>query len=186
MSYPTLPLLLLGLLTLVGASPLPASPLFKDAQLTVDLIAEPRPIEPGKPFTIGLRFRPEPGWHIYWKNPADSGMAPTVQWKLPEGYTAGPLQFPLPEKILAPPLVTYGYEMETLLLAEITPPTGQPLPAKIKIGADLDWLVCKEICLPGKASLDLNVSSLTLWPTQPCLSCFRNIVTGKQIGRAHV
>jgi thiol:disulfide interchange protein DsbD len=141
------------------ASSLAAAPLFKDAQLTVDLIAEPKPIEPGKPFTVGLRFRPEPGWHIYWKNPGDSGMAPTVQWKLPEGYTAGPLQFPLPEKILAPPLVTYGYEMETLLLAEITPPAGQPLPPKIKIGADLDWLVCKEICLPGKASLDLNVSS---------------------------
>jgi len=159
MSCPTLPALLLGLLALAGTSPLSAGPLFKDAQLTVDLIAEPKPIEPGKPFTVGLRFRPEPGWHIYWKNPGDSGMAPTVQWKLPEGYTAGPLQFPLPEKILAPPLVTYGYEMETLLLTEITPPAGQPLPAKIKIGADLDWLVCKEICLPGKASLDLNVSS---------------------------
>ena len=49
--------------------------------------------------------------------------------------------------------------METLILTKITPPAGQPLPAKIKIGADLDWLVCKEICLPGKASLDLNVSS---------------------------
>ena len=86
-------------------------------------------------------------------------MAPSVQWKLPEGYTVGPLQFPLPEKILAPPLVTYGYEMETLLLTEITPPVGQPVPAKIKIAADLDWLVCKEICLPGQASLDLNASS---------------------------
>jgi len=159
MACPTLPLLLLGLLALAGASPLSAGPLFKDAQLTVDLIAEPKPIEPGKPFTVGLRFRPEPGWHIYWKNPGDSGMAPSVQWKIPEGYTAGPLHFPLPEKILAPPLVTYGYEMETLILAEITPPAGQPLPAKIKIGADLDWLVCKEICLPGKAILDLNVSS---------------------------
>jgi thiol:disulfide interchange protein len=157
MASPILPTLVLGLLGF--ANFLAAAPLFKDAQLTVDLIAEPKPIEPGKPFTVGLRFRPEPGWHIYWKNPGDSGMAPTVQWKLPEGYTAGPLQFPLPEKILAPPLVTYGYEMETLILAEITPPAGQPLPPKIKIGADLDWLVCKEICLPGKASLDFNVSS---------------------------
>ncbi|MEY5062631.1 MAG: hypothetical protein RLZZ112_595, partial [Verrucomicrobiota bacterium] len=157
MACPILPTLVLGLLGF--ANFLAAAPLFKDAQLTVDLIAEPKPIEPAKPFTVGLRFRPEPGWHIYWKNPGDSGMAPTVQWKLPEGYTAGPLQFPLPEKILAPPLVTYGYEMETLILAEITPPAGQPLPAKIKIGADLDWLVCKEICLPGKASLDFNVSS---------------------------
>ncbi len=157
MASPTLPALALGLLAF--ANFLSAAPLFKDAQLTVDLIAEPKPVEPGKPFTVGLRFRPEPGWHIYWKNPGDSGMAPSVTWKLPEGYTAGPLQFPLPEKILLPPLVTYGYEMETLILAEITPPAGQPLPAKIKIGADLDWLVCKEICLPGKASLDLGVSS---------------------------
>ena len=145
---------LLGLPTV-----LPAAPLFKDAQLTVDLIAEPKPIEPGRPFTVGLRFRPEPGWHIYWKNPGDSGMAPAVTWKLSEGYTAGPLQFPFPEKILAPPLVTYGYEMETLFLAEITPPAGQPVATKIRIAADLDWLVCKEICLPGKASLDLSVSS---------------------------
>ena len=157
MASPTLPALALGLLAL--ANFLSAAPLFKDAQLTVDLIAEPKPVEPGKPFTVGLRFRPEPGWHIYWKNPGDSGMAPSVTWKLPEGYTAGPLQFPLPEKILLPPLVTYGYEMETLILAEITPPAEQPLPAKIKIGADLDWLVCKEICLPGKASLDLGVPS---------------------------
>jgi thiol:disulfide interchange protein DsbD len=157
MSCPILPTLVLGFLGL--ANLLAAAPLFKDAQLTVDLLAEPQPIQPGKPFTVGLRFRPEPGWHIYWKNPGDSGMPPTVQWKLPEGYTAGPLQFPLPEKILAPPLVTYGYEMETLLLAEIIPPAGQPLPAKIKIGATLDWLVCKEICLPGRANLDLNLSS---------------------------
>ena len=155
------PTLLTALLAVFfGLAPgLPAAPLFKDAQLTVDLIAEPKPMKPGQVFTVGLRFRPEPGWHIYWKNPGDSGMAPTVTWQLPEGYTAAPLQFPLPEKILAPPLVTYGYEMETLLLAEITPPAGQPLPAKIRIAADLEWLVCKEICLPGKASLDLNITS---------------------------
>ena len=151
--------LLLGLITLLGPENLGAAPIFKDAQLTVDLIAEPKPIEHGQPFTVGLRFRPEPGWHIYWQNPGDSGMAPSVQWKLPPGYTAGPLQFPLPEKILVPPLVSYGYELETLLLAEITPPAGQPLPPKVQIGADLDWLVCKEICLPGKASLTLTLST---------------------------
>ena len=159
MACPTPLALLLGLVTLLGPASLVAAPVFQDAQLKVDLISEPKPIEPGRPFTVGLRFQPKPGWHIYWKNPGDSGMAPSVQWKLPPGYTAGPLQFPLPEKILLPPLISYGYELETLLLAEITPPAGQPLPPKFQIGADLDWLVCKEICLPGKASLDLNVSS---------------------------
>jgi len=157
MARPTL----LGVLLAVflGPLPLPAAPLFKDAQLAVDLLSEPKALEPGRPFTVALRFRPEPGWHIYWKNPGDSGLPPSIVWKLPEGYTAGPLQFPQPEKILAPPLVSYGYETETLLLAEITPPAGKPIPPKIQIAANLDWLVCKEICLPGKASLDLAVPS---------------------------
>lgn len=157
MTCPTLPALLLALLACLGINPVSAAPLFKDAQLTVDLIAEPKPYVPGQPFTVGLRFQPEPGWHIYWKNPGDSGMEPSVQWKLPPGYTAGPLQFPFPEKILVPPLVSYGYETETVLLAEITPPSDLILPRKLPIAVNLEWLVCKEICLPGKASLDLTV-----------------------------
>ncbi|NBT91050.1 MAG: hypothetical protein EBT50_09560, partial [Verrucomicrobia bacterium] len=157
MVCPTLPTLLLVLLICLGISPVSAAPLFKDAQLTVDLIAEPKPYLPGRPFTVGLRFRPEPGWHIYWKNPGDSGMAPSVNWRLPQGYTTGPLQFPFPEKIIVPPLVSYGYETETVLLAEITPPADLILPKKLPIAVDLEWLVCKEICLPGKASLDLTV-----------------------------
>jgi len=152
---------LLTLLAALAPVSLPAAPLHKDAQLTVDLLAEPKPVKASQSFTVGLRFQPQPGWHIYWKNPGDSGMAPAVTWKLPEGYTAGPLQFPRPEKILTPPLVSYGYEMETMLLAEITPPAGQPVPGQIRIAADLDWLVCKEACLPGKAGLDFTV------PAQP-------------------
>ncbi|NDC00300.1 MAG: hypothetical protein EBZ83_02615 [Verrucomicrobia bacterium] len=141
----------------LGPASLAAAPVFQDAQLKVDLISEPKPILPGQPFTVGLRFQPKPGWHIYWKNPGDSGMAPSVKWRLPQGYTAGPLHFPFPEKILAPPLVSYGYETETVLLTEITPPSDLILPRKLPIAVDVEWLVCKEICLPGKASLDLTV-----------------------------
>jgi len=90
-------------------------------------------------------------------------MPPSVSWQLPPGFSAGPLQFPLPERILTPPLVSYGYEHETLLLTEITPPTDwQPGPLTLK--AELDWLVCQEACLPGHASLDLNLPSP--FPTQ--------------------
>ena len=157
MACPTPVALLLGLIPLLGPASLAAAPVFQDAQLKVDLISEPKPILPGQPFTVGLRFQPKPGWHIYWKNPGDSGMAPSVKWRLPQGYTAGPLHFPFPEKILAPPLVSYGYETETVLLTEITPPSDLILPRKLPIAVDVEWLVCKEICLPGKASLDLTV-----------------------------
>ncbi|NCZ97019.1 thiol:disulfide interchange protein, partial [bacterium] len=90
MACPTPVALLLGLIPLLGPASLAAAPVFQDAQLKVDLISEPKPILPGQPFTVGLRFQPKPGWHIYWKNPGDSGMAPSVKWRLPQGYTAGP------------------------------------------------------------------------------------------------
>ena len=138
-----------------------AAPVAQTPQVTVDLLAEPKSMEAGKPITLGLRFRPVPGWHIYWENPGDSGLPPSVTWKLPAGWTAGELQFPFPEKILVPPLVSYGYEQETLLLTTFTIPDYEKIPSSFPIEADIEWLVCKETCLPGKAHLNLTI------PTQP-------------------
>jgi len=141
------------------ACPLWAGSIAKTPQLTVDLVAEPTPIISGKTVTLALRFNPVPGWHIYWKNPGDSGLPPSVTWKLPPGWTAGPLQFPFPEKILLPPLVSYGYEQETLLLTTFTIPDYEKIPSSFPIEADIEWLVCKETCLPGKAHLNLTLST---------------------------
>jgi len=144
---------------LIFACPLWAGSIAKTPQLTVDLVAEPTPIISGKTVTLALRFNPVPGWHIYWKNPGDSGLPPSVTWKLPPGWTAGPLQFPFPEKILLPPLVSYGYEQETLLLTTFTIPDYEKIPSSFPIEADIEWLVCKETCLPGKAHLNLTLST---------------------------
>jgi thiol:disulfide interchange protein DsbD len=141
------------------ACPLWAGSIAKTPQLTVDLVAEPAPFIPGKTVTVALRLIPVPGWHIYWVNPGDSGLPPSVTWKLPSGWTAGPLQFPFPEKILLPPLVSYGYEQETLLLTTFTIPDYEKIPSSFPIEADVDWLVCKETCLPGKAHLNLTLST---------------------------
>jgi len=144
---------------LMFACPLWASSIAKTPQLTVDLVAEPTPIISGKTVTLALRFIPAPGWHIYWKNPGDSGLPPSVTWKLPPGWTDGPLQFPFPERILLPPLVSYGYEQETLLLTTFTIPDYEKIPSSFPIEADIEWLVCKETCLPGKAHLNLTLST---------------------------
>lgn len=141
------------------ACPLWAGSIAKTPQLTVELIAEPTPIISGKTLTVALRLIPVPGWHIYWKNPGDSGLPPSVTWKLPSGWTAGPLQFPFPEKILLPPLVSYGYEQETLLLTTFTIPDYEKIPSSFPIEADVEWLVCKETCLPGKTHLNLTLST---------------------------
>ena len=145
------------LLSLFFAASLQANPLARTPQLTVELIPVPLPPSSGQSFTVGLRFLPKPGWHIYASNPGDSGLPPSVDWKLPPGFSASALQFPFPHKILAPPLVSYGYTDETILLTQITPPSTWPKGKSFTLRAQLDWLVCKEACLPGSATLSLTL-----------------------------
>ena len=119
--------------------------------VTTDLVAETRTIEAGRPFWVGLRMRMDEHWHTYWVNPGDSGMATTIAWELPPGFSAGPIQWPTPQKLPTPGLMTYGFEGEILLMAEITPPASLPVGGRVRIGAQAEWLVCKEACIPGEA-----------------------------------
>jgi thiol:disulfide interchange protein DsbD len=67
--------------------------------VAVSLIAETRSIVPGRSFHVALRQQIEPGWHTYWLNPGDSGLPTTIEWSLPQDFKAGPILWPLPERI---------------------------------------------------------------------------------------
>jgi thiol:disulfide interchange protein DsbD len=103
----------------------------------------------------GLYFKLEPGWHIYWKNAGDSGEPPHIKWTLPDGITAGPLKFPAPKRLPLGPLMDFGYEDEVLF------PFNFHVAQRVKAGpvtllAKVDWLVCREVCIPGKAELEVQ------------------------------
>ncbi len=121
------------------------------------LVAENTSIRAGEPFWVGLHLRMQAGWHTYWKNPGDSGLATRITWTLPEGFTAGTLVWPYPERMPSGPLMSYGYDGDVLLLVEITPPekvSGQA----VSLAARADWLECAEECLPGRANLTVSLS----------------------------
>jgi thiol:disulfide interchange protein DsbD len=101
-------------------------------------------------------MRMRAGWHTYWKNPGDAGLPLRIQWRLPEGFSAGPIQWPVPERIPAGTIMSYGYEREVLLPIEITPP-NRIAADSVTIAGTFDWLECKEACLPGSAVLDLTL-----------------------------
>jgi DsbC/DsbD-like thiol-disulfide interchange protein len=111
-------------------------------------------VQPGRPLTVGIRLEMEKGWHTYWRNPGDSGLATRVRWQLPAGFTAGELRWPYPTAFASGPLVSYGYEHEVLLPVELSVPSsvGQ---AEVRIAARVDWLECQEACLPGRADVSL-------------------------------
>lgn len=149
------PILLAAAALLAVACPAPAQ-MYKGVELVkADLITDAPEIVAGKPFTVGLRLRIAPHWHTYWEYSGDAGLPTRIEWKLPEGFQAGPLQWPVPEQIDSPgDIVNYGYSNETVLLTEITPPAKLPA-GNLQIGATADWLVCEELCIPGKAELQL-------------------------------
>ncbi len=129
--------------------------------METELVVETTSIKPGQPFWAGLRMKMDEHWHTYWRNPADSGLPTEIHWALPEGFQAGEINWPYPQKIVLDILASYGYEGETLLLVEITPPADLEAGGTVDIGAYASWLVCAEICLPGESGYQVTLPVAT-------------------------
>jgi thiol:disulfide interchange protein DsbD len=124
---------------------------------TVELITEDQAIVPGESFDVAIRFKLDPHWHIYWKNPGASGLATTIDWTLPEGIEAGEIQWPVPERIELEGMVNYGYEGEAVLIVTMQAADTLAVGEELTLKADLFWLICKEVCLPGDASVEVSL-----------------------------
>lgn len=128
----------------------------KGPHITVTLIADQDSIAPGSTFTLGVIFDPEPGWHIYWKNPGDSGLAPRFAWQSSGGIAVSSPLWPYPNKIAVGPLVNYGYDKVTIPFpATLSAPP--PRATSTSVMLSLQYLVCKDECLPGEAQLELQL-----------------------------
>jgi thiol:disulfide interchange protein DsbD len=132
---------------------------------TVNLITASSSVEPQRPFCAGLHFHLEPGWHIYWTNPGDSGEPPRIRWNLPAGFQAGPLLWPKPSRIEDHSLIDFGYQNDVLLPVEITVPGTARVGSSVQLDGTVSWLVCREICVPGHADLTLTLPVRNVAPS---------------------
>ncbi len=124
----------------------------------VTLLADVKSIQPGVPFTVGVLMKMDKGWHTYWQNAGEAGLPTEIAWTLPEGFTAGEIQWPLPHKYNeSGDVLTYGYETETMLLAEVTPPTALATGTNVTLKAKVRWLECETLCVPGSADVALTL-----------------------------
>lgn len=129
------------------------------SHVKVELLQEEGTVQAGHPFWVALHLNLEEGWHVYWKNPGDAGMPLQVEWKLPAGYEAGPLQWPFPEKFTVSDMVGFGYKGEVTLLSQITPPKTIDTAEKAALLAEVNWLVCSPLtCQPGSATASLPLT----------------------------
>ncbi|RYZ63482.1 MAG: protein-disulfide reductase, partial [Proteobacteria bacterium] len=116
-------------------------------QATVSLISEREAVSPGEMMKLGIYFQIKPEWHIYWKNPGDSGLPPRVEMSSdPEGSEFSDLIFPRPERIPFKTQMNFGYEREALLFIDWKVPESATPGSSITVDAKLKWLICKEEC----------------------------------------
>lgn len=116
--------------------------------VVVRLISEVRTIAAGKKFYLGLHLQHPPGSHTYWKYPGIVGLATTVKWDLPAGFTAGEIEWPAPQIVKMAGHEAQGYESETLLMIPITPPAE--LASKVvMLSAKASWMCCGKTCQPA-------------------------------------
>ena len=150
--------LIFGIALLLAArlSAAPASSSADTQQLHVQLVIPADQLYPAGSNVIGLYFKLQPGWHVYWQNAGDSGEPPSIHWTLPPGVTAGPLQFPAPARLPLGPLMDFGYENEVLFPIQLHV-AGTVKDGPATLDAQVKWLVCKDVCIPGKADLQVKV-----------------------------
>lgn len=142
-------------LFLIGCANKQSEP-FKTEHLEVELVSELTSIQPGVAFWVAVKFQLEEGWHINWKNPGDAGLAPTIKWELPPGFTAGEITWPIPQRIPVGDLMLFGYDETVLLMVEITSPSTFD-EDEVILSALFDWVVCGDVCIPGEANLTLTL-----------------------------
>src|SRR5579884_3880940 len=121
------------------------------------LVPERMGVAPGDKVTIALKEVIRKNWHTYWRNPGDAGAPTTITWHLPAGWTAGPVQWPYPKRLPVQQLMDFGYEGQVALLSDIAVPRDAQPGSTAKISADVNWLVCSDVCIPESTSLSLSV-----------------------------
>ncbi len=121
------------------------------------LIPEYPAVRAGEQFDVAVVLRPQSGWHTYWLNPGESGMAPQFNWQLPDGLTLSKIDYPLPALFTADGMVTIGYDKETALIASFVAASDVRINTTMTITLQLSWLICRDACRAIESSVSLKM-----------------------------
>ena len=149
------PLTLFSLLFLLAASA-SAGPV-REGAVVAELVPSRKAISPGETILIALRMKHDTGWHTYWKSPGIVGVATDLDWKLPQGFKAGSIQWPQPERVKMGPYDAYGYHGEVFLSLPFTAPADAKPGTEVKLKARASWMCCSKTCHPAFADVTMTL-----------------------------
>ncbi|MGH9405538.1 MAG: protein-disulfide reductase DsbD domain-containing protein [Terriglobia bacterium] len=149
---------IIGVLLLgITAAVAPASRAQAPSHSKVALVSDQSAVHPGEEISLGFKFDLDAGWHTYWINPGDSGQPAFVRWQLPPGWQPGAMLWPVPARIPDHSLIDYGYENQVLLIVPVRAPATLHAGGKADVHATVQWLVCRDVCVPAQANVALTL-----------------------------
>lgn len=122
------------------------------AKLVVDSYSP----EKDSTITLGVFINLQDDWHIYWRNPGDSGLPTEIDLTLPKEITASEIKFPIPQKFSSDEIVNYGYEHQVLFLFDLYVPKNYNSKELI-VSAKITSLICKEQCKAFDTTVAINL-----------------------------
>lgn len=134
---------------------------------SAELVSETTAVSPGQPGTLGLKIKLADRWHAYWVNPGDAGMPIRVKFNGDAAVKILRVLHPIPERQMTGPLVSYGYSKEVLLPIEVLIAADAKPGATLKFEAEVDWLVCQDVCIPANDKLKLELPLAALGEVKP-------------------
>lgn len=138
-------MLLLSLATELKANP-----------LKIELVTNASHIQPGQPFEVALHLRHPRHYHTYWKHPGVVGVPTQIEWQLPQGWKADPIQWPAPKMVNMFTIRAQGYHGDVLLPIRITPPKTVS-ETSVTLQGRASWMCCYKECNPGTTVLSLTI-----------------------------
>lgn len=147
-------ILVLMVVTALGTK---TSAQIEESHVRAKLLANTTALAPGTTASLGVLFEIDPGWHIYWSNPGETGFATTVKWDLPAGLEASEVAYPTPWFFESPgPLASFGYEHRAMLVGTVHVPKNL-IATEVQLKANVRWLMCSDRCIPGKSEVALRL-----------------------------
>lgn len=128
-------------------------------RVRAEIVPELSALIPGRVNVIGVRFRIEPGWHLYGHGLNDTGSPPVIQLALPDGWEAMEPVWPTPRrKVSYGTMLDHIYEGTLVVMVPVRVPEGAR--GLARVSATLSWVVCSDVCEfgDGRAEAELPIA----------------------------
>ncbi len=127
----------------------------EENSVTVEIVPLTDGIYPGQAFDVAVVFSMHDGWHTYWENPGDAGMATEFLWTYPDDFTMHGFRQSVPKRHVDAGITTFIHENEAIYFFQFLPPDS--VLERNVFRLEVNWLECKDICLPGSDALQFEL-----------------------------